>query len=51
LSPLKADAHEVFDPETRRWTAAAPMLRARSGINGVMARGCFHVWAARTRPA
>jgi hypothetical protein len=20
------------------------MLRGRSGINGVMARGCFHVW-------
>jgi hypothetical protein len=36
--------HEVFDPQTRTWTTAAPMLRARSGMNGVMARGCFHVW-------
>jgi N-acetylneuraminic acid mutarotase len=44
LSPLMTTAHEVFDPGTRTWTAAAPMLRARSGMNGVMARGCFHVW-------
>src|SRR5215207_9399618 len=44
LSPLKSDANEVFDPRTRVWTAAAPMLRGRSGLNGVMARGCFHVW-------
>ena len=44
LSPLKSTAHEVFDPQTRTWTAAAPMLSGRSGINGVMARGCFHVW-------
>jgi N-acetylneuraminic acid mutarotase len=44
LSPLKSTAHEVFDPQTRTWTTAAPMLSGRSGINGVMARGCFHVW-------
>ncbi len=44
LSPLKTDAHEVFDPQTRSWTTAAPMLAGRSGINGVIARGCFHVW-------
>ena len=44
LSPLKSDAHEVFDPQTRAWTTAAPMLSGRSGINGVTARGCFHVW-------
>ncbi len=44
LSPLKTDAHEVFDPQARTWTTAAPMLRGRSGMNGVMARGCFHVW-------
>jgi N-acetylneuraminic acid mutarotase len=44
LSPLKTTAHEVFDPVTRTWTTAAPMLSGRSGINGVMARGCFHVW-------
>ena len=44
LSPLKTTAHEVFDPQTRTWTTAAPMLRGRSGMNGVMARGCFHVW-------
>jgi N-acetylneuraminic acid mutarotase len=44
LSPLMTTAHEVFDPETGVWSAAAPMLRARSGMNGVMALGCFHVW-------
>jgi hypothetical protein len=44
LSPLKSDAHEVFDPGTGGWTTAAPMLRGRSGMNGVAARGCFHVW-------
>lgn len=37
-------AFEAYDPKTRRWTVAAPMLKARSGINGVMAFGCFHVW-------
>ena len=44
LSPLKSDAHEVFDPQTETWTTAAPLLSARSGINAVMARGCFHLW-------
>jgi N-acetylneuraminic acid mutarotase len=44
LSPVKSDAHEVFDPQTRTWTTAAPMLSGRSGINAVVARGCFHVW-------
>ena len=44
LSPIMTTAHEVFDPQARNWTTAAPMLRARSGMNGVMARGCFHVW-------
>jgi N-acetylneuraminic acid mutarotase len=44
LSPLKTTAHEVFDPQTQTWTTVAPMLRGRSGMNGVMARGCFHVW-------
>ena len=44
LSPLMTTVHEVFDPQTRAWTTAAPMLRASSGMNGVMARGCFHVW-------
>lgn len=44
LSPLMTTAHEVFDPQTGAWTNAAPMLRARSGMNGVIARGCFHVW-------
>ena len=41
-------AHEVYDPSTGRWTSAAPMLRARSGINGVLALGCFHVWGGES---
>ena len=44
LSEQMTTVHEVFDPQTGGWTTAAPMLRARSGMNGVMARGCFHVW-------
>ena len=44
LSPIMTTAHEVFNPQTKTWTTAAPMLRERSGMNGVMARGCFHVW-------
>ena len=50
LSPLMTTAHEVFDPQTRTWTTAAPMLRARSGMNGVMARGLFHVWGGEGPP-
>ena len=37
-------ALEVFDPATGAWSAAAPLPRPRSGINGVAAMGCFHVW-------
>ena len=44
LSAQMTAVHEVFNPQTGAWTTAAPMLRARSGMNGVMARGCFHVW-------
>lgn len=44
LSPLMTTAHEVFDPQTRTWSTAAPMLRPRSGMNGVAALGLFHVW-------
>jgi N-acetylneuraminic acid mutarotase len=44
LSPLVTPVHEVFDPQTKAWSTAAPMLRSRSGMNGVMAKGCFHVW-------
>ena len=44
LSPNMTTVHEVYDPETQTWTTAAPLIPARSGMNGVMARGCFHVW-------
>lgn len=37
-------ALEAYDPATDAWTAAAPLPRPRSGVNGIAARGCFHVW-------
>jgi N-acetylneuraminic acid mutarotase len=40
----KTPAFEAYDPKTRTWSVAAPMLKGRSGMNGVMAYGCFHVW-------
>ena len=40
----KTTAFEAYDPKTRTWAVAAPMLKGRSGMNGVMAFGCFHVW-------
>lgn len=40
----KTAAHEVFDPRTRIWSVAAPMLKPRSGINSAQAFGCVHVW-------
>ncbi len=40
----KTAAFETFDPKTKTWSVAAPMPKARSGINGVIALGCFHVW-------
>lgn len=35
---------EAYDPKNGDWSNLAPMPRPRSGINGVMAYGCFHVW-------
>lgn len=40
----KTAVHEVFDPKTKTWSVAAPMLKPRSGINSTMAYGCMHVW-------
>ncbi len=42
-SELSAD-HVIYDPETAEWQYGPPMLRPRSGNNGVVAFGCFHVW-------
>jgi N-acetylneuraminic acid mutarotase len=44
FTSAKTTAHEAYDPKTRTWSVAAPLLKARSGVNGVMANGCFHVW-------
>jgi N-acetylneuraminic acid mutarotase len=41
-------AHEVFDPVAKQWSSAAPMLRPRSGINGVLADGCLHAWGGES---
>jgi N-acetylneuraminic acid mutarotase len=41
-------AHEVFDPSKKQWSVAAPMLRPRSGINGVLADGCLHAWGGES---
>lgn len=41
-------AHEVFDPATRSWSVAAPMLRPRSGLNAVLADGCLHAWGGES---
>ncbi len=40
----KTTSFEAYDPKTGRWSVAAPMLKGRSGMNGVMVYGCFHVW-------
>jgi N-acetylneuraminic acid mutarotase len=40
----KTAVMEAYDPRTKTWSVAAPMLKPRSGINGVIANGCFHVW-------
>ncbi len=41
-------AHEVFDPATRTWSVASPMLRPRSGHNAVVANGCLHAWGGES---
>lgn len=42
-------AFEAYDPRTRAWSAAAPVLSKRSGHNGVLANGCFHIWGGEYR--
>ena len=43
--PAHGSEFAVYDTRSdRTWTTAAPMLLPRSGMNGVMARGLFHVW-------
>jgi N-acetylneuraminic acid mutarotase len=38
------DSLDIYDPEASEWTLGTPMLRARGGVNGIAAYGCFHVW-------
>jgi hypothetical protein len=49
LGFAKTAVHEVFDPVARTWTTAAALPSSRSGMNGVMARGCFHVWGGESQ--
>jgi N-acetylneuraminic acid mutarotase len=42
-SPM-TDSLDIYDPSTNMWQLGAPMLRARGGVNGIAAYGCFHVW-------
>ena len=45
------DRLEVFDPATSEWSAAAPMLEVRAGMNGVAARGCFYTFGGEGNDA
>lgn len=40
----QTDAVEVYDPGSGIWEQRAPMIRARGGINGVVANGCLHIF-------
>ena len=42
-SELIAD-NQIYDPATRKWELGPPLPEPRSGNNGVLAYGCFHVW-------
>ncbi len=39
------DKHAIYDPQTRIWSMGPPVPTPRSGNNGVLAFGCFHLWA------
>jgi N-acetylneuraminic acid mutarotase len=34
----------IYDPASRNWEEGLPLPRPRSGMNGILAYGCFHVW-------
>jgi len=38
----------IYDPARRIWEAGTPMPRPRSGNNGIVAYGCFHVWGGES---
>tara|TARA_R110000868_G_scaffold29889_15_gene111100 strand:- start:7288 stop:8313 length:1026 start_codon:yes stop_codon:yes gene_type:complete len=37
-------ALEIYDPAAGKWAAKQPMPEARSGLNGIAVRGCFHTF-------
>jgi N-acetylneuraminic acid mutarotase len=38
----------IYDPSTRTWEHGTPLPSDRSGNNGVLAFGCFHVWGGES---
>jgi N-acetylneuraminic acid mutarotase len=44
-------AHEVFDPATGTWTAAAPLPRPRAGVNGIAVGNCLYVFGGEGNDA
>jgi len=42
------DGLAIYDPLTRIWSQGVPMPRPRSGNNGILAFGCFHVWGGES---
>jgi N-acetylneuraminic acid mutarotase len=42
-SPM-TDVVEVYDPATKKWSTASSMPGKRGGINGILARGCLHIF-------
>ena len=38
------DRLEIFDPAEVGWSAGAPLLERRAGLNGVAANGCFYTF-------
>jgi N-acetylneuraminic acid mutarotase len=45
-----ASAVEVYDPKSNQWSKRALMLKARGGVNGIFANGCFHLFGGEGNP-
>ena len=47
-APTRPPPTRCSTRKPRTWSVAAPMLRPRSGINGVLADGCLHAWGGES---